>query len=413
MNKFFIDLSLLAVFLFIAYIFSYTTTGLASDGNSISVGIKSVIRGEIVNFTYDPALTIGENQLTTVIFKNRGSVKYDVRIGEKIYKYVDTRLVEWAEYYDATVPLLPGLDRNFTIGFKPNETGVYYIQVKVRYSTRTLEVWGVFTVSEVTIYQPDTIIIIPGSPKRIPDKGVEFGFHINYPRMINIAQNESTIIEVRATNTGNVYLHEIRLYVSADSLIDINVSPKEIIRLGNNESALFLIRVDVPETLPAGEYTLDIEAISSEISDGGSIKLNVSAVDFIKKEDIYQKILNYELLIIEIERDILSASSQGIDVELANRSINSARNHLDNARSYYNLEQYNNALDELDKTEKDIMDALFQLTNASIIIYFGPAMPLFIFILMLIIIIAIIIIIYLHYKKKKSKRPRLLPLQST
>ena len=67
----------------------------------------------------------------------------------------------------------------------------------------------------------------------------------------------------------------------------------------------------------------------------------------------------------------------------------------------------------MDEAEKDIMDALFQLENATLIIYAGPAVQLFIFLLILIILI-IIIAVYLYRKKKrKEKRPKLLPAPSS
>ncbi|MEM5766172.1 MAG: hypothetical protein QW423_00845 [Candidatus Aenigmatarchaeota archaeon] len=126
-----------------------------------------------------------------------------------------------------------------------------------------------------------------------------------------------------------------------------------------------------------------------------------------EEEEIYQKILNYEFLISEIQREINSAFSHGYDVDLANKSLYMARAGLENIKDYLKLKRTQDAKKELEKVEKYIEDSALQLASSVLYVYKPPAIFWWL-ILLIIILIASLILVYLYFRRRGEKRPKLL-----
>ncbi len=399
MKRFLIDISLLLILLFSAHLLSVTTGLLAGE---VNISIQQVTDGEITMFVYEPVLLPGQNQTILVEFTNTGTTNYTAMIEENIYFYDNNKLNLTKEFFDTAVPLHPGMRRSFTTYYMPPNIGTYYIQIKAHYSTRIERVWGAFAVVTETHYEEPS----PGGPAQVPVivQGVP-AMSLEYPDTVKVFQNQSRIINITVNNIGEADLFHLRLYVSATEDIEIDVSPKEIYSLSVNYSTMFLVMVYIPEDLPLGQYLLNLEVVSDKRRESGELTLDVLPVMTI--EDIYDRLLNYEYLILLIETDIISASLRGFDVTLAEQSLDSAKRNLQDARDHYNLEEYDLAIKELGDTERDIMEAVFQLHHAMFVLY-GISIQLSLFIVILLAIIIIILLYIYLRRKRKEKRPKLL-----
>jgi hypothetical protein len=402
MKKLLLDVSLLLISLVAAYIFSFAITGFVSGG--VDVSIKESIDGEITAFTYESSLVLGQNQSIVVEFTNTGTSTYEVMIEENIYYYDNGKLNLTQEFYDASAPLSPGMKKGFKTYYLPTVLGVYYIQAKVYYGSRTTRTWGSFSVFRSVTYQPSPPPSVIYSPPEIVEERIS-ELSLDYPKSVAISQNQSQIINITAKNTGETNLYELRLSVSVADRIEIDIEPKKISPLLINESAMFLLLVHVPANITAGQYPLDFEVVSDKKKETGKILLNISSM-MLGREDIYNKILNYEFLILKTEADILSASLKGFDVDLAKNSLDSAKLNLRKARDYYYLEKYDDARAKLTDVEKDLMDAVFQLYHAMLVLYVVQV-PMFTFAI-LVALAAIVILSYLWLRRRKEKRPKLL-----
>jgi hypothetical protein len=191
-------------------------------------------------------------------------------------------------------------------------------------------------------------------------------------------------------------------------LINFNINPKQVASLAFNQTAIFLISIDVPSTTPEGLYPFDFNLESDEIKEGGKIELEVTKVTVPDEEEIRKTILNYEFLISEIENEIDSASLEGYDVSLANQSLINAKTQLGTAKEYFGLKKFNLVKIEFKKITKSLEDAVFQLASAKLYAYKPPAFLPFFMILIIVPIIAIILIFYYYKRKKEKQRPKLL-----
>ncbi|MEM5829345.1 MAG: hypothetical protein QW040_00100 [Candidatus Aenigmatarchaeota archaeon] len=403
--------NLLAVVLILLFISIFlarnflTTIGLGLL-SMINVSIQEKIGGKLL-LSYKQFIEIGNQQEIYTEFINIGTSPLTERIEVKVYGYVNGTLKPLAYYYDISVPLPSGGRKGFLSIFMPPDTGLYYIQAKASYDTKVLETWGAFLVHlppPPVIYVP-TPVSLPTPPTPIvgvPDLSLE------YPKLIEFYPGEKKLINITIKSVGTASLHNLRLYTSTSSLINVSVFPKQILVLSPNETSIFIVSIEVPSTTEDGIYPLEFETMNDEgIKKKGEISIKVISLPPSEEGEISEKILNYEFLISEIQREINYASFQGYDVELANKSLSMARISLENAKGYLKLKRIQDAKLELKKVEKYIEDSALQLASSLLYIYKPPAI-LWWLIISIIILIASIILVYLYFKKRRRKRPRLL-----
>ena len=372
-------------------------TGFANLG--VDVSLQEKLDGKLF-LSYEPSLELGGNQEIYVEFINIGSVPVTEKIEIKVYGYIDGTIEPIAYYYDSTVSLNPGMRRSYSTFFVPPSAGGYYIQAKSTYNTKVVEVWGAFYV----YYPPYVIPPAPVSPvPAVPAPEL----NLTYLEKVTILKGGSIIVPVTVKNIGGANAYNLRFYVSTSNLINFDVNPKQVSNLLPTQSTAFLVLIDIPSNVSDGKYPFDFEVISDKKRERGSIEIEVVSELVSEEEAIYQKILNYEFLIAEIEHEISLAASNGIDVSLANQSLNNAKANLETARDFFNLRKFVDAKDALKNVEKNLSDAVFQLANANLYIYRPSAFAPF-WILIIILLMAAAASGYYYYKKRKRRKPRLL-----
>lgn len=406
MNKNFLIILLLIIVLIFINPISKITGFILGEAE---VSVKEDLLGKITGLDFKSVLNISDVQNITAEFTNIGSLTLTSKIEITIYYYNETKLDPIAYYYDSYAQLFPGSKRSFKTDFTPPYYGTYYIKVRVPYDTKVTELWGVFSVQYLIPLPPPIVIVVPtGGEGTVTYNIEEFGIPrltAEYKNSYDLNPGQSILISVNATNTGQASLYNLRFSTSTSSLIVTEVNPKTLMKLVSNESTLFLISLTIPNRTPLGVYPLNFEIICDKTIETGTISLNITSVEISIKDEVYQTILNYDYLINELEKEISDATSEGVDVTIAQRSLDRAKLGLQMAKDSFYAGNYEDARDRLDEIKKDFEDVVFQLANAQLKFYAAPAFSPF-----LIIIIAILLaIIFLYLKsRKKEKRPKLL-----
>ena len=414
MNKMFLaSVSLLVVLiLIIFYSTGFYITGFGI-GRAADVNVNESFEGEITAFVYSPALNLTETQNITVEFTNTGTTPYNTTIYISVYIYENEKLNLSAQYYDYTVPLFPGMKKFFKAYYMPPRVGTYYIKVLVHYGSRRMETWGAFSVSVFEV--PENVTEVPIPPGPPAGGGVVptiyfagrpiLNLDLQYPEIVDMYRGQTVMIGVRAKNTGNSTLRNLKMYISTPYTIDISVNPKEVY-LDPNETSVFLLSIYVKPGAEVGIHLINFDFVSQRLKKSGIIQINVTAFEIPREEEIQNRILNNKYLIMELEGQFLAALKKGINTTLAERSLNRAKAYLDSAEDYFNLANLEKAMEELDKKDENLKDAVFQLAHEAFKVYFPPAFsPLWI---LLIAILMGLIFLIISKKRKKKKKPRLL-----
>ena len=373
----------------------------------LNVSVKEKISGKLL-LAYKPSIEIGNQQNIYTEFINTGTNPITEKIEVKVYGYVNGTLKPLAYYYDISVPLAVGMRRGFKSVFVPPNTGLYYIQAKSSYDTKVVEVWGAFSV----YYPPAPVIPIyvpsPAPPAVAPPAAVGAPeLALEYPDSVKFYVGEKKLINISVKNVGTAAAHNLKLYISTSSLIDISIYPKQFSALNPNETLIFVISIGIPSTIQEGIYPLEFEVMNDEgIKKTGEISIQVSLIPPPEEEEISQKILNYEFLISEIQQQINSAFLQGYDVSLANKTLSLAKASLENAKDYLKSKRIKDAKKELENAENRIQEAALQLASSTLYLYKPPAI-LWWLILLIILAIALAILAYWYWKRRK-RRPKLL-----
>jgi len=372
----------------------------------LNVSVKEKISGKLL-LVYQPSIEIGNQQNIYTEFINTGTSQITEKIEVRVYGYVNGTLKPLAYYYDISVPLAAGMRRGFKSVFVPPNTGLYYIQAKSSYDTKVVEVWGAFSV----YYPPAPVIPIyvpaPAPPAVVPPAVGAPELALEYPDLVKFYVGEKKLINVSVKNVGTAAAHNLKLYISTSSLIDISIYPKQFSALNPNETLIFVISIGIPPTMQEGIYPLEFEVMNDEgIKKTGEISIQVSLIPPPEEEEISQKILNYEFLISEIQQQINSAFLQGYDVSLANKTLSLAKASLENAKDYLKSKRIKDAKKELENVENRVQEAALQLASSTLYLYKPPAI-LWWLILLIILTIALAILAYWYWKRRK-RRPKLL-----
>jgi hypothetical protein len=375
----------------------------------LNVSIKEKIGGKLL-LAYQPSIEIGNQQNIYTEFINTGTSQVTEKIEVKVYGYVNGTLKPLAYYFDATVPVAVGMRRGFKTVFVPPEKGLYYIQAKASYDTKVVEVWGAFSVYYPPVQVIPVYVPVQAPPAVAPSPTIVGApeLTLEYPELVKFYVGEKKLLNINIKNVGTASAHNLKLYISTSSLIDISIYPKQVSALNPNESLTFVVSIGIPPTMQEGIYPLEFETMNDEgIKKTGEISLQVSLIPPPEEEEISQKILNYEFLVSEIQQQINSAFLQGYDVGLANKTLSLARISLENAKDYLKSKKIKDAKMELENVESKIQDAALQLASAMLYLYKPPAI-LWWLILLIILLMALVLLAYWYWRKRMKRRPKLL-----
>lgn len=394
-----------------SYDFFYSILGLVT---SMNVTIEEEVMGRIY-IELEEYLWIGERQSIFTEFSNIGSTNMTSRIEITIYYFDSPYLNKTAEYNDIYVFLHPGDRRSYDTNFIPPYEGLYFVKVRVPMDYRVMEQWERFRVYEPQ-YTTTTTTIRTGTTVGPAPGGVSPIYRnpqlrLEYPDMVEIYKNDTKMFNITAKNVGDAHLTDLKLSVSTSLRLEYSYSPKLVETLWMNNETIFLISVHVPADTPEGLYPFDFEFLSNELKREGTtyIEVPAEAIEEYLEEELWDQILNYELIITEIERDIIGAHLDGFDVGFANESLNYAKTNLDIAKAQYHAGEYEDVKDSLKRVREGLEDAVFRLANAMLYVYGPPAISPYLILAIVIILALIIFIIIFWYRRKKEKeRPKLL-----
>jgi|GEM_PF-1444439 len=381
-------------------------TGLALI-TDLEVSINSWLAGKII-LAYDILLEIGEVQHIYAEFINIGTENYTAKIEEHIYFYNVSKMDLQISYYDIEVPLQPGGRRGFRTAFKPPAVGLYYIKVRVPYELKVAQEWGSFYVY-TTVY-PTTTVSYPGVPAPGPAVTTTLGIAkviMEVPDNVTIVEGGSRTFGVEIKNVGERALNNLRFYISAPNVLNVNINPKVVAKLGLNKSTSFLITVDVVENTSIGVYPIELELTTNELKESRIVDIVVVPSNISLIKYFQDLILNYEYLIDRIESEIYTASLDGYDVSLANESLNNAKTSLESAKRYLQTQDFDNTEKQLENTIKYLEDAVFHLASSMLYVYRPPAYyPLLLLLVEGLIAIGIFFIFF--WNRRRKRRPEAL-----
>ncbi len=458
-DKYYIYAVVLLVVL--SVLFMEDITGHATD--DIVISIREKTDGKIIYFSFNDSISVGDRQNIAIEFVNTGSTSYTSKIEVKIHKSLGDKLNLTAYYQDSSLFMYPGSRRRYSTVFIPSDGGLYYIQVRVTFGTRVAETWGAFFVT-------DPFNVVTGQPgnqsgnttgnftggaggnntSTSPGSGAGGGagssdgtgggtssgtgsgasgasgtgagvqqniifkeFRPGFAAMesasadaVHLHRGDPIILDIKATNTGEVDLTNIKIFISTSSSIGVEINPKALSLLEKNESVIFLLTLSADDITELGEHLLSYSIVSDEARKDGSV--GIAVVDGKPgTEEIKFRIVNYQVLILELQDDISDARRKGFSVEPAAESLKKAKGIIEKARRAFEAEEYEEVTRNLLEAQENLQDSAFLLSSATLFIY--STAPVETYLALIILSVAILsIFIYRIRMKKKSKRPKML-----
>lgn len=399
-------------------------TGMLIAG--VDVGSKTRVR--VTSFDYPVYPDFGQFVNVTIEVQNSGSVGYD----EKIEVFVkNSTMDQVAYYYDAVTHLNPGERKSFRFIYLPPDYGVYYMQLRVSYAeTKRLETWGVIVVSpqgygDQTDETSETGTETEGNVVYIGYQTSEGGYlggeiiplemsgsvhrmEIDAPRNLELSKGESRVTYVDVSNSGNSTLHNLKLTTYTHN-IDVDVFPKFLVKFPPKTSNVFMISIKVPTDIEPNLYSLDMEFSSDEIDVVKKMILNIT--DLSLKEVAYENMINYKYVLAELEKQVLNALEQGLEVSEIKTRLDFLKGRMEDIENYYEEGSYTTVSRELDEIRPEIQTLLLDFAIVNI----PEKEPVFFRasnVILWIIVALISLVVVLAYKylksKKEVKRPKLL-----
>jgi hypothetical protein len=289
----------------------------------------------------------------------------------------------------------------------------------VPYNTKVAEIWGAFI---ATMPSRTEYIILPGGagggggggvvqrgPRLVIVPGGTAAMSLEYPSKVTLHAGESMLITIRVNNTGDLDLRDIKLHTSLPETIEININPKVIPYLEPNSSYPFIVSLDA-KNATSGDHALGFNVMADYANEAGNIIITILPVE-VSGDEIREIILNYKLLITELEEKTLAASLKGFDVSKIEEDLNNTKNKLRDAEDYFNAGRYDDSKKKLKEVKEDIEKIVFELANLSIMIYATPgAFPLLMLLSIALLVVFIIALLYilLWWNRKRKRRPKLL-----
>ncbi len=369
---------------------------------NLNLDIAAVPNAYII-LDYPYVVTAYDSMNITAVFKNIGSTNAFIKM--ELY-ILDVNFSVQEVFYDGYASLLPSEDRFFGVTYIPNQTGFYVIHVNTTYSQGNVaDAWGVFYVNPY--YTPPSAAPeeegAPYTPS--PEEG-EIGtpdISLEYDNAVEVRKGQYYVsyIKVKNTGVGNASLYDVMLYAKSMG-IPFTITPQQIAKISSSEYGIFLISLNVPVNIETGEYLLNFNVTSREISKTGQIRITVKELDIMS--EVYSTITNYLFIIQRFKIDVQRALEAGKDVTSVYDYLNKAESELNDAKTFYEKGDYYMAKERLDIVKKYlemIVVELARITLPGIMIM----LPAYITILLVVVIILCVVpVIFIIFTRKRAAK---------
>jgi len=396
----------ITVILLVAFISSLLLPASSSSasGSDIDLDIKTVIDGIIISIEHPYYVDLYESMPIRIVFKNIGSVEYQERI---TFDIVNWSLDTLATFYDGYFTLKPGEERAYNTSYIPTVSGYQWIHVKVSFLDEEVEGWSSFYVypktkaSEVSEPSLGEGVVGPSEP----EIGIPV-MKLNYTERVDVSKGQSYLIYLMVENMGarfgNVSLDNIIFFAKSIG-IPFSVVPDRIHKLEPNGTGFFLITLNVPAKIDAGEYALDFTVMSDETQKKGKIYITVKELPI--KEEIWRTIQNYLFIIERLKLEIRQASSEGANVSIAERYLNESIINVNDAIDFYNIEDYDGAKKRLVTARGNLERCVLELALARADL-FRITLPAYVTILLIVLVIIAVTtaLFFIYVRRRKKKR---------
>ncbi|MFN6992384.1 MAG: hypothetical protein ACK4MM_06645, partial [Fervidobacterium sp.] len=342
---------------------------------------------------------MGDPFTITVEVLNCGSTKLEKIIEE--VGIADSELIykthaNITTFYDVN----PSERKLFVYSWAPfGSPGINYLFLKTYFGNAYKQ----HNFSFVVLERPE----IPAEKAPIPS-GIEGGFApgpnmvLNYTRRINRTQDSSYLLLIKVLNLGDVDLHDIYLKLSSLDLKTRIIYPDRVDVLPPGESVIFITEITAPLETPPGEYTIELDAFSREMTKNYIINVNVEVMSL--REKIKDLIQYYSDVIKQLDKEIEQIQDEK-NVTLAKQLLDESKAELETAKDFYKLGWLQDALEQIEKVKDKINQVVMALAKAESLPKKRitlPALPIN-YLLLLFLIIILSVVSYLVFKKLRER----------
>ncbi len=140
-----------------------------------------------------------------------------------------------------------------------SEKGAHNIESSIRINDR------IYAISSAQFYVNDTI----------------FTMDMKIPSDIMLEQGGTKLLDISVRNTALYALHNIKLFLEGFPAEWVNIQPESVAELKRNETAIFLVRLNLPEDADARTYLAKFIASSDELSNREASVLKVMEAEVV------------------------------------------------------------------------------------------------------------------------------------
>jgi len=390
---------------------SYSSAATSTD---LGLGVESVLRGGIVHISHPYIIEQYDLMRIGVAFRNTGSIDLQERIEVSVLNFSMEPIIY---FYDTYFDLKPGEERYFSVTYIPTESGYQWVYANASYDSRLAEAWSGFYVTPFTatpVFEPSGPSVTPTVPVVVEEIGLPL-MVIEYEDKIEVNKGHSYLLYVMVNNTGvrygNISFNNI-LFLGKSIGIPFNVAPEIIHKLETGKSSIFLITLNVPLEAEADDYFLDFTVRSDETEKNGTIQITVKELDI--KKEVWRTIQNYLFIIERLKLELRQAALDGANVSIAGSYLDEATTKVNSAISFYDREEYESAMEELNLARNDLERCVLELALAraellKIVLpgYFSLV------IIILIILSTITALLFIFVRRRKRRRERKQKMKQT
>lgn len=191
----------------------------------------------------------------------------------------------------------------------------------------------------------------------------EYNLTVEYPRHINLTQDSEYTILIKATNVGNLPIHNISMNMISKDFELTLLNPEIIDTLDPDSSIIFILRATVPVNLDPEFYKIRWDIKSNEIKRSGLI--NVQILELSEKE-LAEQMIEYYSNMIEVVQDEINDIREIKNVTEAERIVSEANQELNVAKDLYRVGLYKRTLEQLEIVREKIENAVISTSKAKV-----------------------------------------------
>ncbi|MEM4915229.1 MAG: hypothetical protein QXT85_00545 [Nanopusillaceae archaeon] len=300
--------------------------------------------------------------------------------------------------------------------------GIYNVSIKCFSQTKYKESQGYIEVNPKQL-QIVPSITIPSIPTLPPELQKKYELEIFYPKVINISQGDVINFFIKVINKGDT-LNDLKLNISSELNLKIKY-PLLITKLFFNETAVFLVELNVSYEITPKNYLALFCLISKEIEKCFDIEINVSKAEIIEK---LEKLIDfYEKLIRDLNMEITNLELQGKNIHLAKNYLENASSHLLFSKNFFRFKLFEESLKELENVRRYINLTIIEISKLYLEtipiterkVYYAIPINLIIYILLIAFTVFLIFILvkkirdYIKYRSLYSFKLKRLKLRSS